>query len=210
MMSKFLNLAGTANIVAGILLLLFWYLYALLLPYQKLDNTLSILVSDRHWVLVNIFGVVGSLIGLFGLMGIYFKNPEALGNVGIWGFSLAFLGTTLFTASLLWDTIIWPILVGHDQTLLDFQGPIYTSTTFVPYFIISGAIYSLGYAILGVAVAQSGYFPVWGGVLITIGAPLFGLGSLFGKLQVYPRSVGITLFCIGLIWIGGVIRSDLW
>ena len=209
-MSKFLSLTGTANIAAGILLLAFWYLYALLLPYQKLDNTLSILVADRHWVLVNILGVTGSLIGLFGLMGIYLKDPEALGVVGMWGFCLAFLGTTLFTATLMWDTIIWPILVGHDPALLDFQGPIYSSITFVPYFIISGVIYSLGYVVLGVAMVKSGIYPVWVSVFIAVGAPLFGLGAMFGKLQVYPRSVGITLFCVGLIWIGSIIRSKVW
>jgi hypothetical protein len=35
-----------------------------------------------------------------------------------------------------------------------------------------------------------------------IGAPTFGLGSLFGKLQIYPRSLGITLLSGGLIWLG--------
>ena len=206
-MQKFLNITGTANITAGILLSAFWYLYALLLPYQELENTLAILVTDRHWLLVNILGVLGSLAGLIGLVGIYIKVTEETGSAGLFGFILAFLGTMLFTATLLWDTIIWPILARHDPTLLDFQGPIYTSKIFLPFFIFAGIIYSLGYVILAIALAKSGVYPYWGCIMIAVGAPLFGLGSMFGKLQVYPRTIGITLLCIGLIWFGRIMRS---
>ena len=132
-MQKFLGLTGIASIAAGILLLAFWYPYALLLPYKKLSDTLSILVSDQNWVLINLLGVCGSLLGLLGLVGIYLKGADQTGLTGIIGFTLAFIGTVLFTATLLWDTLIWPILVEHDPTLLDFQGPIYTSKTFLPF-----------------------------------------------------------------------------
>jgi hypothetical protein len=206
-MQKFLNLTGTANITAGILLSAFWYLYALLLPYQELENTLAILVTDRHWVMVNVLGVLGSLAGLVGLVGIYIKVTEETGSAGLIGFILAFLGTMLFTATLLWDTIIWPILARYDPTLLDFQGPIYTSKTFFPFFIFAGIIYSLGYMIFAITLAKSGVYPYWGCMMIAVGAPLFGLGSMFGKLQVYPRTIGITLLCIGLIWFGRLLRS---
>jgi hypothetical protein len=206
-MQKFLNITGTANITAGILLSAFWYLYALLLPYQELENTLAILVTDKHWVLVNVLGVLGSLAGLIGLTGIYIKAADGIGTTGMLGFILAFLGTMLFTATLLWDTIIWPILAKFDPILLDFQGPIYISKTFFSFFIIAGIIYAIGYVLLGITLAKSGVYPYWGSIMIAVGAPLFGLGNLFGKLQVYPRTIGITLFCIGLIWFGRILRS---
>ncbi len=205
-MQKYLSLFGYANILTGILLLAFWYLYAILLPYQKLDTTLSILVVNKNWTFVNILGVSGSVIGLLGLVGILIKGGETFNTLGVIGFILAFVGTVLLTGALLWDTVIWPILVSHDSSILDFQGPIYTSKTFVPFFVVSGIIYSAGYIILGIAMVKSGVFPSWASIMLAVGAPLFGLGSMFGKLQVYPRSVGITLFGIGLIWIGYLIR----
>ena len=201
-MKAFLNLSGSANMLAGVLLLAYWYLYAILMPYKDLTNTLSILVLDRHWTFVNIFGVAGSLIGLIGIVGLYVKAADVISNLGLIGFVLAFIGTTIFTAFLLWDTVLWPILANYDATLLDFSGPIYTSKTFFPLFIITGLIYGAGYMILGIALARSGIFPYWGSLLITIGAPLFSLGAMFGKLQVYPRTLGITLFSIGMIWLG--------
>jgi hypothetical protein len=207
-MSKFINFTGTANIAAGILLLGFWYLYALLLPYQKLDTTLSILVKDSNWVFVNLLGVLGSIAGLIGLIGIYLHAADKIGTAGMIGFLLAFIGTFLLTVPLMWDTIIWPILTNHDASLLDFNGPIYTSRTFVPFFVLAGLVYSTGYVVLGIVLAKSGVYPAWGSIFLAVGAPLFGLGALFGKLQVYPRSIGITLMCVGLIWIGSIIRSS--
>ena len=35
-----------------------------------------------------------------------------------------------------------------------------------------------------------------------------GLGTLFGKYQVYPRTLGITLMGISLIWIGIVMLAS--
>lgn len=207
-MSKFIHFTGTANIAAGILLLAFWYLYALLLPYQKLTTTLSILVKDSNWVFVNLLGVLGSIAGLVGLIGIYLHAADDIGSTGMIGFLTAFIGTALLTVPLVWDTILWPILTNHDASLLDFSGPLYTSKTFVPFFILAGLVYSIGYIILGIVLVKSGIYPPWSSIFIALGAPLFGLGAMFGKLQVYPRSIGITLMCIGLIWIGNLIRSS--
>jgi hypothetical protein len=42
---------------------------------------------------------------------------------------------------------------------------------------------------------------------LAIGAPAFGLGSMFGKYQVYPRTLGVTLLSIGLIWLGAAMLN---
>lgn len=202
MTTIFVQLSGFINIFSGLLMLAFWYLYAILLPYRQLSNTLSILVLDRHWTLVNVLGVSGSILGILGLTGSFFVQLAKFGRLGLIGFLCAFLGATLLLGALLWDTIIWPILAQHDSTLLDFQGPIYSSKTFVPFFVSAGLVYSLGFILFGIATAQAGVLPGWGGIMLAIGAPLFGLGALFGSYQVIPRTIGVTVFSIGLIWIG--------
>ena len=78
----------------------------------------------------------------------------------------------------------------------------------MPFFILAGLIYSLGYILIGMGIMQTGTLPWYGGLLLAIGAPAFGLGSLFGKLQVYPRTLGVTLLSVGLIWLGlGMIAT---
>jgi hypothetical protein len=198
----FFILCGYLNLIAGVVLLIYWYAFAIFMPYQEMTTTLAILVKNRHWTWINALGVVGALAGLLGQAGIYmFQIPNASGVAAL-GFYVAAAGTTLLIGSMLWDTILWPILVKYDEGLLDFQGPIYTSKTFLPFFIIAGLIYSLGYVLVGVGIVQAGIFPRMTGYLLTIGAPSFGLGALFGKLQVYPRTLGVTLMSVALIWLG--------
>ena len=51
---------------------------------------------------------------------------------------------------------------------------------------------------------QANILPAWAGYLVAFGAPRFGLGAMFGKYQVYPRTAGVNLMGIGLLWLGVV------
>jgi voltage-gated potassium channel Kch len=198
----FISISAFLNVISGLALLIYWYAYAVFLPYGQLSTTLSILVKNRNWQWINALGVLGALAGLLGQAGIYIiQLPNSNWFAGI-VYYVAALGTALLVGTMLWDTILWPILVKHDASLLDFQGPIYSSKTFLPFFIASGLIYSAGFILVGIGIVQLNILPVAAGYLIAIGAPLFGLGAMFGKFQIYPRSVGVTLMAVGLIWLG--------
>jgi hypothetical protein len=199
---NFVATSAYLNIFSGIALLIYWFAFAIFMPYRELSTTLSILVKNRNWVWINTLGVIGATAGLMGQAGIFVFQMESASWVTSAGFYIATLGTTLLIGTMLWETVLWPILVKHQESLLDFQGPIYTSKVFLPFFIIAGLIYSLGYILVGIGIVQAGMLPATAGILIAIGAPTFGLGSMFGKFQVYPRTAGITMMSIGLVWIG--------
>lgn len=202
MADGFITTSAILNLVSGLALLVYWYAYALFLPYGDLSTTLSILVKNRHWQWINALGVLGALAGLLGQAGIYvIQLPNSNWFAGI-GYYVATLGTALLVGTMLWDTILWPILVKQDASLLDFQGPIYSSKAFLPFFVASGLIYSAGLVFVGIGIVQLSILPVAAGYLIAVGAPLFGLGAMFGKYQVYVRSIGVTLMVVGLIWLG--------
>ena len=198
----FVIVSAYLNLFAGIALLVYWYAFAIFMPYGELSTTLAILVKNRHWVWINALGVLGAWTGLLGQGGIYVIQMANANWISSLGFYVASTGTTLLIGTMLWETILWPILVKYEESLLDFQGPIYTSKTFLPFFIVAGLIYSAGYVLVGIGIVQAGILPKIAGILLAVGAPTFGLGSMFGKYQVYPRSVGVTLMSIGLIWIG--------
>ena len=204
-MKSLLRYAGYFNIISGILMLAYWYLYAILLPYGKLSTTLSILVLNRNWTFVNILGSLGSILSIIGLIWLYISLEDQINQLTPIGFMIAILGAILMFLTLVRDTILWPILARHDPSLLDFSGPIYTSKTFMPFFIFSGILYAIGYLIFGLALANSSIFPVWAGHLMAWGAVLFALGPLFGPWQVVIRSVGITALSIGTAWLGAVL-----
>ena len=204
---NFLHISGLINVIAGVTLIVYWYAFALFLPYRKLSTTLSILVKNRNWTWINGLGVFGALSGLLGQAGIYVIQAANTNLYASFGFYIASAGTTLLIGTMLWETILWPILVKHEETLLDFQGPIYTSKTFFPFFIVAGLIYSLGYILVGIGIVQADVLPRAAGYLLAVGAPTFGLGAIFGKAQVYVRSAGITLMSGGLIWLGLVMLA---
>lgn len=201
-MSMFLRTSGFLTLSAGGVLLIYWYAYAIFMPYRKLSTTLALLVKNRHWGWINSLGVLGATLSVPGLAGIYVAQLGEANLPLTLGFFIATAGTVLLVGTMLWDTVLWPILVRHDEGLLDFRGPIYSSRTFLPFFVSAGIVYSLGYVLVGIGIVQSGLFPPSTGYLLALGAPLFSFGSLLGKYQVYPRTVGITAICGGLTWLG--------
>jgi len=142
-MKTFIQWAGYFNIASGVLMFLFWYLYAILLPYGQLSSTLSLLVLNKNWAFVNILEASGALLGIVGLVGLFISTGGRLSNFATLGFIIALIGSILMSISLMRDTLLLPILANHDPSLLDFNGPIYTSRTFLPFFIFSGVLYTL-------------------------------------------------------------------
>ena len=206
-MKTLVTISSYFNIASALMMLAYWYLYAILLPYGQLSTTLAILVENKNWGLVNLFGSIGALLGIVGLVGLFISLGEVESKLISFGFAVALLGSVLMFATLLRDTLLWPILLAYDPDLLSFSGPIYTSRTFMPFFIFSAALYSIGYLILGLGFAGTGIYPAWTGHFFAWGALLFGLGPLFGSWQVIIRSVGITAFCFALLWIGLAMRK---
>lgn len=203
----FLGISGFLNVIAGVTLLAYWYAFAIFLPYRELSTTLSILVKNKNWTWINALGVVGAMAGLLGQAGIYSIQSANTNTYASFGFYVASTGTTLLIGTMLWETILWPILVNYEESLLAFRGPVYSSRTFFPFFIAAGLVYSIGYVLVGIGIVQAGILPRFAGILVAVGAPTFGLGAMFGKAQVYVRSLGVTLMSVGLIWLGLAILS---
>ena len=127
MNDPFVIIGGYLNIIAGVALLIYWYSFAIFLPYRELSNTLSILVKNRNWTWINSLGILGALCGLLGQAGIYVYQIDNSNFYSTSGYYIAVTGTVLLIGTMLWDTVLWPILVQQESALLDFQGPIYTS-----------------------------------------------------------------------------------
>ena len=70
-MEDFINISGYLNVISGISLLIYWYSFAIFMPYRELSSSLAILVNNRHWKWINTLGVMGAAAGLSGQAGIY-------------------------------------------------------------------------------------------------------------------------------------------
>lgn len=173
-------------------LLTFWYGYALLLPFGKLNQGIWHLAVDPKWTPVNLSGVAGTVLASAGLI-VYSWSEELTGG-GFVGVVLAVGGLQLLGANLVWESLIWPVLAKRQPDLLRFDGPLYGSRLLLGFFAVAGVMFAAGY--ITIAVSVWGAVPSWAAVGLGVGAPLFVLGPLFGPAQVVVRSIGITFLAV--------------
>jgi hypothetical protein len=199
MNKNFFRITGLANIISAVFLLLFWFLYAILLPIVEVPTNYHLLILDPDWLLVNGLGVIGFVLALVGILGIFFKQSNDLTQLGMFGFLITFVGQVLYNAGIYYETFIWPILAESDPNLVNLStGPIYTNPAFFIMLILTGSIYAIGFLIFGYSTYKTGSFSKWAILLLVIGVVLF----IPGFFPYAVRTIGIIVYAGGLIWVG--------
>jgi hypothetical protein len=111
-------------------------------------------------VLIMITGVLLPL----GLVGLYVRQSEAAGPLGLVGFVVAFIGTVL-VAGFFWSSaFVAPILAAEAPQLLDVRS--------LPGFFRSFIVFGLGWLLFGVATLRAGIYPRAPAVLLIVGSVL--------------------------------------
>jgi len=111
-------------------------------------------------VLIMITGVLLPL----GLVGLYVRQSEAAGPLGLVGFVVAFIGTVL-VAGFFWSSaFVAPILAVEAPQLLDVRS--------LPGFFRSFIVFGLGWLLFGVATLRAGIYPRAPAVLLIVGSVL--------------------------------------
>ncbi len=180
------------NVAAGAGLLVFWYGYALLLPFARLKEGIWHLVGNPRWTPINLIGVAGTILASAGL--IVYSWSEDLSGTGHAGVGMAVAGLQMLGANLVWESLIWPVLARRRPDLLRFDGPFYRSRLILGFFAIAGVLFAAGYITLAVSLGDGA--PAWVAIGLGVGAPLFALGPMLGPAQVGARSIGITLLAV--------------
>ena len=199
---NFLRITGLANIISAICLLLFWFLYAILLPIDQVPTNYHLLILDPDWLLVNGLGVIGFILVLVGILGIFFKQFNELTELGMFAFLITIVGVVLYNAGMYYETFIWPILAVSDPNLVTLStGPIYSNPIFFMMQILSGSIFSIGFIIFGYSTYKTNTFSKWAILLLVIGVFLF----IPGFFPYIVRTVGIVVYAVGLIWVGYIL-----
>ncbi|MHA2034908.1 MAG: hypothetical protein ACW98X_00655 [Promethearchaeota archaeon] len=196
---NFFRITGLANIISAVFLLLFWFLYAILLPINEVPTNYHLLILDPEWLIVNGLGVIGFLLALIGVLGIFFKQSNDLTQLGMLGFLVTFVGQVLYNAGIYYETFIWPVLAASDINLVDLSnGPIYTDPVFFMMQMLVGSIYVIGFLIFGYSTYKTDSFPKWAILILVIGVVFF----IPGFFPYIVRTIGIIVYTGGLIWVG--------
>ncbi len=202
--SNALRRAGFAAMLSGIL-------YVVIQAIHPADVLSS--VTTAQWAMVHYLSLAMSFLGLLGIVGLYVRQAEETGWLGIAGcllFSLfyafaigfqfveAFISPLLATQAPQFAEGLLGIVNGHaTETNLGALPAVWSAT---------GVSYLLGGVLFGVATFRAGVLPRWAAGLLVVGTLLPILGSSlvphpFDRIFAVP--VGLAL-----AWLGYALWSE--
>ncbi len=185
--SELVRWGGLAAMGAGALYILaeFMDLYNFVLAGG--GEQLSDVMATAPYAVEALLLLLGDVLLLFGLFGLYVRQSEAAGTLGLVGFLVAFLGTAL-TVGVDWDEVfVVPILADAAPELLDAGPPLGIILSFLTFLV--------GWLMFGVAALRARVYPRWAALLLIVGAVLAGV----------PLSLSTVPFGIAVAWMGSTL-----
>ena len=159
----------------------------------------SILAHTFHWI--------GATFALLGLVGWHVRQKAETRALGLIGFILAFIGTSMSLVGGVSAGYIFPIFATTDPEMFHPTGPLFSSASAAPFFLGFGA-FTLGYVLLGIATIRAKILPGWAAILVIAGAILFNLPPQpVGPVPTFVTLLGAILYGAGTVWIGLALWS---
>lgn len=140
------------------------------------------------YALVFWFYLLGSMLLLLGLVGLYISQAEAAGVLGLVGFLTAFLGTAFLVGALWFELFITPALAVEAPGLAEAELGI---AGFILVFLLS----ALGWVLFGVATLRARVYPRWAAVLLIVG----------GLVAFVPVPLSGVVFSAAVAWMGFIL-----
>ena len=202
--STLMRLAGVSAMVTGLSIIVIGMFHPLNIPSS---------VTTAAWVNVHIFATALGFFGLFGMAGLYARQVEESGWLGLIGFLLFSGWMTLVSGFSFVEAFIEPRLVTESPAFIASLMGMFTNMPsqidlgMLPtLWNISGPMYILGPLLFGIATFRAGVLPRWAGGLLTIGALLIPVGA-FVPAEYQPK---VALIPVGLAvaWLGYALFSE--
>lgn len=187
-----IRLCGTAAILAGVLLvaadLLSPTRLFLPLSFQSFSEPTITTSASFYYTLQSKANLLAAVLLLGGLVGLYARQAQTAGLLGLVGFLVAFLGTALLIGFLWTSAFIIPSLVAEMTT----EMPELVTGVASPGFYLSLAAFALGWGIFGVATLRARIYPRKAAVLLVIGA----------LMNLLPVPFVGFVFVVAVMWMG--------
>lgn len=201
--STLMQLAGVSAMVAGLCFIVIGMFH----PVNVLSS-----VTTATWVNVHVFATALGFFGLFGMAGLYARQVEKSGWLGLIGFLLFTAWMTLVSGLSLVEAFILPRLVSESPAFVEgilgmFSGiPSKVDLGILPtLWNLSGPMYILGPLLFGIATFRAGVLPRWAGALLVLGALLVPVGAIV-PAEYQPK----IMLPVGLAmaWMGYTLFSE--
>ncbi|MEQ8671860.1 MAG: hypothetical protein RLP44_05300 [Aggregatilineales bacterium] len=201
--TKLTHLAGLSALVAGIS----YIFVGILHPANVLSSA-----PTTDWEIAHIFAIALSFFGLYGMTGLYVRQAEKTGLLGLAGFVMVSLWLAMVMCFSFIEAFILPQLATIAPMYVDGFMGIFTSTAseidfgILPtLWMLSGPLYMFGGLLFGIATFRAGILSRPAGVLFAIGTILAPVATMFPAD--YESIVTIPVG-LGLTWLGYSLWSD--
>jgi hypothetical protein len=200
---KLIRWGGLSAIVAGAI-------FAGIQPIHPPDVLSS--VTTSAFIVITSFKTVMSIFGLFGIAGLYARQVEKSGWLGLAGYLLLTIFYAVQMCFSFAEPTILPLLVPVAPTFVESVmgmaskagGPMNLGA-FAVIFNILPVLYLLGLLLFGIATFRAHILPRWAAVLLASSGPLAivmsQLPHQFARFAAVPMG-------IAMVWLGYALLSE--
>jgi hypothetical protein len=190
--------SGLAAMASGVL-------FVVMQPLHPADILASV-TTDR-WAFVHSLGVAMCFFGLLGVAGLYARQTERVGWLGLGGYLLLSLFYALTLAFQFIEAFVSPKLAAESPAFVEgILGIANGSPTGMDLgalptvYSLTGVMYLLGGLLLGIATFRARILPRWTGILLAAAVPVapIAVALLPHALERYAAvPLGVALACLG-------------
>ena len=202
--SRLMRLAGLSAMMAGLCFIVIGMFHPLNVPAA---------VTTSTWFYVHIFATALGFFGLFGMAGLYARQVEKSGWLGLAGFLLFSSWMTLVCGFSFVEAFIMPNLAAVAPKLIEGWMGMFTN---IPSQVdlgvlpmlwnISGLLIILGPLLFGIATFRARVLPRWAGGLLALVAVLVPVGGMVPP-EYQAKFIMIPLG-LAIAWLGYALFSE--
>ncbi|MBV9355388.1 MAG: hypothetical protein JO023_07650 [Chloroflexi bacterium] len=201
--ARLIRWSGLAAVVAGVI-------FAVIQPIHPADVVES--ATTSAWTIITPLKTAMCMLFLLGITGLYARQVEEAGWLGLAAFLVLSLSWTLQTAFVFAEAFIMPPLVAASPEFVDaFLGISYGHTGGVnlgalpTLYSLVGITYMLGGLLFGVATLRAGILPRVPAALLAVAATLTPLAALLPHAQQRYAAIPVAL---ALAWLGYALLTE--
>jgi len=187
-LSTLIRWGGLAAILSGLLLMVADFLN-LAIGFGS-DEPFSEVVTTGIYTFQSVLNLFASVLLLMGLVGLYARQSDAAGSLGLIAFLVAFLGTALVTGFLWAILFIAPSLAIVAPGFLN-EGP-------PPGFFSTFITFAVGWLLFGVATLRARVYPRAPAITLIVGA----------VLSLFPLPLVDIVLAAAVAWMGYVLFME--
>jgi hypothetical protein len=188
--------SGLALVAGGLLLAVASVLH------PSRETTATILQAEVRLVAAHALFTLSYLLVLLGLPGLYGAESVRMGRLGLVGFLVAFMGTTLVAVSGNFGFLA-PVLAARSPATID------AINSYPPEVALDAVAFGgfvVGFILFGMAMAKTATLPRFSGLLVAVGAPIQVFGFALAQTVLSAlwsfAILGSVALGAGLAWPG--------